>query len=242
MAKSFSALLRKAFLLIIASAIVLVPSKQDSSGSEIQLAKNYPRWLKSNSYHTDQTSGITFLREKEDSTNEFLLADDIGKIHRLFIKDDTVFNFSEINFSNEVSSYLADFPKLDFEEILYDKFTNKIYITIEGNGDSHLLYHGVFELKFKDNNIFQDSVFALEKLNFTPKEIFYNYLEPNTGYEGLAVDEKFFYLGLEAILTQEGSFSGHSLIRIADKKSLAIVKEITTEDLEISTVCGLYSD
>lgn len=242
MAKSFSALLRKAFFLIIALAFVVFPSNQDSSITEILPVKYYPRWLKSNSYHTDQTSGITFLREKEDSTDEFLLVDDIGKIHRLFIKADTVFSFSEIDFSDEVLSYLANFPKLDFEEILYDKFTSEVYLTIEGNGENHSLYHGVFKIKFKDDNVFQDSVVALEKLNFTPKKIFYNNLEPNTGYEGLAVDENFFYLGLEAILTQEGSFSGHSLIRIADKNSLAIIKEITTEDLEISTICGLYSD
>ena len=242
MAKSFSALLRKAFFLIIAPAFVVFPSKQDSSVTEILPAKYYPRWLKSNSYHTDQTSGITFLREKEDSTGEFLLVDDIGKIHRLFIRADTVFSFSKIHFSDEVLSYLANFPKLDFEEILYDKFTSEVYITIEGNGENHLLYHGTFRLKFKNDNMFQDSVLQLEKLDFTPKKTFYNNLEPNTGYEGLAVDENFFYLGLEAILTQEGSFSGHSLIRIADKNSLAIIKEITTEDLEISTICGLYSD
>jgi len=242
MAKSFSALLRKAFFLIIAPAFLVFPLNEDSSVTEILPAKYYPRWLKSNSYHTDQTSGITFLGEKDDSTDEFLLADDIGKIHRLFIKKDTVFSFSEIHFSDEVLNYLANFPKLDFEEILYDKFTSKVYITIEGNGENHSLYHGVFKIKFKDDNVFQDSVVALEKLNFTPKKIFYNNLEPNTGYEALAVDENFFYLGLEAILTQEGSFSGHSLIRIADKNSLEIIKEITTEDLEISTICGLYSD
>ena len=221
---------------------MLFPSNRDSSITEIFPAKYYPRWLNSDSYHTDQTSGITFLREKGDSTEEFLLVDDIGKIHRLLIKEDTVFIFSEIHFSNEVSDYLADFPKLDFEEILYDKFTSEVYITIEGNGENHLLYHGVFKLKFKDDDVFQDSVVALEKLNFTPQKIFYNYLEQNTGYEGLAVDENFFYLGLESILTTEGSFSGHSLIRIVDKNSLSIVKEITTENLEVSTICGLYSD
>ena len=118
----------------------------------------------------------------------------------------------------------------------------KYIISIEGNGDNHLLFHGIFELKFKDNNIFQDSVVELEKLNFTPNKFFHNYLEPNTGYEGLAVDEKFFYLGLESILTSEGSFIGYTIIRIADKNSLEIVKEISTEGLDITTVCGLYSD
>ena len=241
MTKSFFALSGKAFFLIILSSFILFPSSRDSSVTEILPAKYYPRWLKNSLYHTDQTSGITFLREK-DNADEFLLADDIGKIHRLLIKEDTVFSFSEIHFSDEVLDYLSDFPKLDFEEILYDRFNGKVYITIEGNGENHLLYHGIFKLKFLNDDVFQDSVIALEKLNFTPKKIFYNNLEPNTGYEGLAVDENFFYLGLESILTPEGSFSGHSLIRVADKNSLAIIKEITTEDLEISTICGLYSD
>jgi len=242
MAKSFLALLGKAFFLIIAPAFVVFPSNQDSSVTEILPVKYYPKWLKNNSYHTDQTSGITFLRNKDDSTDEFLLADDIGKIHRFFIRADTIFSFSEIHFSHEVLNYLVEFPKLDFEEILYDEFTGEVYITIEGNGENHILYHGVFKLKFKNDDIFQDSVVALEKLNFTPKKIFYSNLEPNTGYEGLAVDRNFFYLGLESILTPEGSFSGHTVISIADKSSLAIIKEISTEDLEINTVCGLYSD
>ena len=242
MAKSILTMLRKAFFLVIAPAFMLFPSNRDSSVTEILSAKYFPRWLKDSSYHTDQTSGITFLKEKEDSTDEFLLADDIGKINRLFIKADTIFSFSEIHFSDEVSGYLADFPKLDFEEILFDKFTSQVYMSIEGNGENHLLYHGVFKLKFMDDDVFQDSVVALEKLNFTPQKIFYNYLEPNTGYEGLAVDENFFYLGLESILTPEGSFSGHSLIKIADRNSLQIVKEVSTEGLDISTVCGLYSD
>jgi hypothetical protein len=228
--------------LIISSLLLIFPLEQDSAIVEIHHADNYPRWLKNDVYNTNQTSGMTFLREKDNGAKEFLLADDIGKIHRLFIQDDTLFSFSEIKFGDEVLDYLSDFPKLDFEEIVYDKFTSKVYITIEGNGNNHLFFHGVFELKFKDNNVFQDSVIGLAKLNFTPGEIFYNHLEPNTGYEGLAVDEKFFYLGLESILTPEGSFSGYSMIRIANKNSLEIVKEISTEGLDISTVCGLYSD
>jgi len=242
MINSFSLLRSITLSLIISSVLLIFPMEQDSTGVKIHSADNYPRWLMNDVYKTNQTSGMTFLREKDDGAKEFLLADDIGKIHRLFIREDTLFSFSEIKFNDEVLEYLADFPKLDFEEIVYDKFTSKVYITIEGNGDNHLLFHGVFELKFKDNNVFQDSVVELAKLNFTPKEIFYNYLVPNTGYEGLAVDEKFFYFGLESILTSEGSFSGYTMIIIADKKSLEIVKEISTEGLDISTVCGLYSD
>jgi len=242
MSKSFSLFYSAILLLIIFSAILIFPSGQDSSEVKIYPAENYPRWLMNDVYHTNQTSGMTFLTEKDDCSLEFLLADDIGKIHRLFIKDDTLFSFSEIKFSDEVTNYLADFPKIDFEEIFYDRFTDDIYLTIEGNGEDHLLYHGIYKLKFKDNDFFQDSVIALEKLVFEPQELFYSNLAPNIGYEGFASDENYFYLGLENALTAEGAFSGYTIIRIADKDSLTIVKEISTENLDISTVCGLYSD
>ena len=127
MSKSFSILCSVILLLIISSAILIFPQERDSAGLKIYPANNYPRWLKNDVYKTNQTSGITFLREKDDSTVEFLLADDIGKIHRLFIQDDTLFSFSEIKFSDEVMDYLADFPKLDFEDIVYDNFTGKVY-------------------------------------------------------------------------------------------------------------------
>jgi len=222
--------------------LVIFPVGQDSTGLQIHPAKNYPRWLMNDVYNTNQTSGMTFLTENDDGKLEFLLADDIGKIHRLFIQDDTLFSFSEIKFSHEVIEYLTDFPKLDFEDICYDRFTGEVYLTIEGNGKDHLLYHGIYKLKFKDNNIFQDSVVKLERLEFTPQEMFYNYLLPNIGYEGFTADENYFYLGLENEQTLEGSFSGQTVIRISDKHSLAIVKEISTENIGLSTVCGLYSD
>lgn len=242
MVKSFSVMRWSVLFLIIPSTFVIFSSKQDSSGLKILPAENYPRWLMNNVYQTAQTSGIAYLRENEDGKEEFLLADDIGKIHRLFIKDDTLFSFKELNFNAEVTWYFKNFPKLDFEEILYDKFTNQVYISIEGNGDNHQSFHGIYKFEFKDNNIFQDSIVGLEKLSFTPAELFYSDLRPNIGYEGLAVDVNFFYFGMEAMFTPEGSFSGHTVIRIADKKSLVILKEISTENLDISTVCGLYSD
>ena len=235
--------MRSIFLsLIISSMLMIFPKGQDSTGLQVDPAENYPRWLKNDVYHTNQTSGMTFLRQKDDGTSEFLLADDIGKIHRLFILDDTLFSFSEIKFSNEVIECLADFPKLDFEEILYDRFTGEVYLTIEGNGEDHLLYHGIYKLGFKDDNIFQDSVVKLTRLEFTPQEIFYDNLLPNIGYEGFTADENYFYLGLENKQTSEGNLSETTLIRIADKNSLTIIKEISTENIDISTVCGLYSD
>ena len=71
--------------------------------------EHYPRWMKTESYRTNQTSGITFIREDEFGTELFLLVDDVGKIHRLEISDDTVFIFKSINFSTELSNFLNTF-------------------------------------------------------------------------------------------------------------------------------------
>jgi hypothetical protein len=242
MINSFSVMCSFTLSLIISSVILIFPVGQDTTEINIHPAENYPRWLMNDLYKTNQTSGMTFLRGKDDSTLEFLLADDIGKIHRLIIQDDTLFNFSEIKFSDEVIDYLDGFPKPDFEEICYDKYTGEVYITIEGNGDDHLLYHGIYKLIFKDNNIFQDYVIDLEKLEFIPKEMFYKNLLPNIGYEGLAADENYFYLGLENKQTADSNFSEQTLIRIIDKNTLKIVCEISTENLGVSTICGLCSD
>lgn len=93
----------------------------------------------------------------------FLLADDIGKIHRFVIKNDTIFSFTEIRFSNELNNYLAEFPKKDFEEIFYDKDTDEVYLTIEGNGKAHLRYHGIYKMKFLNNDVQRDTITSLEK-------------------------------------------------------------------------------
>jgi hypothetical protein len=103
-------------------------------------------------------------------------------------------------------------------------------------------YHSIYKLRFLDDDISRDTILAMEKVQFTPEDKFYNKLRPNVGYEGFTADENYFYLGLENDQTTEGDFSDHTMIRIADKKSLTIVKEISTDTLNIATVSGLYSD
>ena len=228
--------------LIILSANALFGFGNNPDSVKISTAESYPRWLMNNDYHTSQTSGVTFLKNSADSTMQFLLADDIGYIHRFFIKNDTVFSFSEIRFSREIMDYLAAFPKLDFEEIFFDKSAEIVYLTIEGNGEDYLSFHGIYKLEFNNNDISQDLITGMEKLDFEPSEIFYDKLGANIGYEGFTADENYFYLGLENIQTSEGNFSDHTVIRVADKNTLEFVKEISTEKLGISTICGLYSD
>lgn len=228
-------------LAIIASYFLISSSVQTENHSKLTLAEFYPRWLVANGYKTSQTSGITLIAERNEE-KEFLLADDIGKIHRFIIKQDTLFSFSEIILSEEVNGLLAEYPKLDFEEIFFDRYTGEVYLSIEGNGEKHLNYHSIYKLRFLDDDISRDTILAMEKVQFTPEDKFYYKLMPNVGYEGFTADENYFYLGLENDQTTEGEFSDHTVIRIADKKSLTIVKEISTDTLNIATVCGLYSD
>ena len=83
----------------------------------------YPRWLKSENYRTYQTSGITFISEDENGTEEFLLIDDIGKLHRLQISQDSIFRFAPIYFSTEVVNYLNAKTGKTLKVIYYNNST-----------------------------------------------------------------------------------------------------------------------
>lgn len=207
----------------------------------ISADESYPRWLMDDSIYTDQTSGIAFIGRDKENAKIFLLADDIGALHHLTVKNDTLFTLSPIHFSDEVKIFLKQFPKLDFEEIVLDKKENKIYLSIEGNRPNPELSVGIFELIFKNNDFFSDSVLSIRKIEFIPEDIFLKYIGNNIGYEGLAIDENYFYLGLEGFL-YDNLFADSTIIFIADKKTKEILKEITTKEFGIHTICGLYSN
>jgi hypothetical protein len=202
----------------------------------------YPRWLKNENYRTNQTSGITFIEEDEKGNDVFLLVDDIGKIHKLEIQSDTVFIFNEIYFSTEVFKYLNTFPKIDFEEIVYDKYTGDVFISIEGNGADYLQYNGIYKLEFKDDNISSNMIVDIKKIEFNPNEKFIQYVRKNIGYEGVAINDKYFILGLEGILNPDKSFSGNTLLLVVNKSDFKIIKEIYTEEFNIVSIGGLFSD
>lgn len=197
----------------------------------------YPRWLKSEDYRTDQTSGIAFLKS-ESGKKTFLLADDIGAFHRLEIIDDCFFKFYPVHFSNEAAEFFKDYPKKDFEEIVYDRFEEKFYLSVEGHTENYKDYVGIFEIKFNDSI---DTLLSLTKIKFQPEELFYRYTAWNIGYEGLAVDSRYFYLGLEGFLEGK-AFSDSTALFIADKQSKEIIKEIYTTDIGIGSISGLFSD
>ena len=127
------------FILFFTILLLTFSCQSHKLGRIAQISKDdlFPRWLIGNGYHTEQTSGITYIGSNNKDEKFFLLVDDIGKIHRMKITNDTSFSFTSICFSEEVLWYFHDFPKLDFEEITYDKYTGDVYLSIEGNEDNY---------------------------------------------------------------------------------------------------------
>ncbi len=211
-----------------------------SNQFEITEAKGFPRWLKDKHYSTNQTSGIAFIGRDKNNLKTFLTADDIGNIHHLKIKDDTLLYLSPINFSKEAEIFLDTFPKADFEDITYDKSSKAVFVSIEGNLPDPKKYTCICQINFENEDPFSDKIVSFKKLNFKPGNLFFKYVDNNMGYEGLAVDSNYFYLGLEGI-KKNNLFADSTLILIAGKKDLEIKKLINTKNLGIQSVCGLYS-
>lgn len=230
--------IKKSLFIILSLIFIDLIFAQDSV--KISVSPGYPRWLKTVNSVTDQTSGISFFSGDEKGKH-FLLADDTGFLHHLIINSDSILNIKKIHLSGNVAAYLSGFPKKDFEEIMYDRFTGKVYLSIEGNNPSVKSVAGIYEIGFKNNNIMSDTVISIEKYNVRPGEIFYKYVENNIGFEGLAADENYFYAALEGF--QSGLlFADSTLIYVIDRKYHSVEKVISTKNTGIHTICGLYSD
>ena len=223
------------FLFVVYAVIILAQNNQIS----LELASGYPQWLETDNYRTDQTSGITFIKS-ESGKKYFLLADDIGKIHMLIIKDKKI-DLYPITFADSAKEFVNSLPKADFEEITFDSSTNSVYLSIEGNGNNFNEFVGIYKIHFTEDKIPYKEISYFEKLNFTPSELFYKYTDKNIGYEGFAVNENYFYLGLEG-LVKNYQFADSTYIFIARKSDYLIVKQISTKSFGIHTICGLYSD
>ncbi len=234
-------MLRQSFLFFVIILLAGCSVNKQNKKLDLQKDNNYPRWLKTGNYSTDQTSSINFIGSVNNNTKEFLLADDIGKLHHLKISDDTVFHFTDIYFIPSVQTYLDSFPKKDFEEFVYDKYTNNVYLSIEGNGKNFKNFVGIYSVKFINNNVFNDTINSIEKINIEPKNLFLKYTDNNIGYEGVAVDSNYLYLGLEGF-QEKGIFADSTLFFIVDKHNYKIIKQINTKPFGIHTICGLYSD
>lgn len=236
------------FLILILFFSGCSEHKEDAK-IEIASSEAYPRWIIKDSLHTRQTSGITFIGEKEN-IKFFLLADDDGEIYRFSIELDTVFNLKKIAFNENVSAYLDTFPKPDFEEISFDKKNNKVFLSIEGTSygkinserkETNVKYHaGIYQLQFKDNDVFSDTIVSIEKIKFEPERTFFEYVKSNIAFEGFTFDDNYFYAGLEGFQEQK-IFADSTLIYIISRETNKIVKQINTKNLGIFTVCGLFS-
>jgi hypothetical protein len=209
----------------------------------LQLKKDpsYPRWLASENIHADQTSGIAFIKEAGNGDKYFLLADDTGSILHLKIERDTIFTIKPVIFSEKFKAYIDTFPEADFEEIVYDNNNNEAFLSIEGNGPHPERYAGIYNITFRAGDVLSDTLDAITKISITPHTVFQKYLANNIGYEGLAADDNYFYLGLEGF-TNGKLFADSTVLFIADRKSCKIIKQINTRSMGIHTICGLFSD
>lgn len=230
-------LLRYLFFLLLASVSFIF---SQSNSLELIPDEKFPKWLKDVDLQANQTSGIAFLNNDGCKSN-FLIVDDIGDIHLLKIYNDDNIRLEKIGFSDAVKSFLSGIPKADFEEITFDHHSNSYYLSIEGNGPAFKDHLGIYQLEFCGSENSFHKVKSMNKINFYPEETFLMYTMPNIGYEGFAVDKNYFYLGLEGIVNNY-QFADSTLIFIADKSNQQIIKEISTKNFNIQSVCGLFSD
>lgn len=208
------------------------------SVNNLELVDGFPIWLKDDDKNTDQTSGITFIGEK-NGKKYFLICDDIGKIHRIALNG-TKLKIETIKFDNSVEDFLKSFEKKDFEEIVYDKSTNEVYLSIEGNGPDYKQEVGIYKLKFKDNDVFNDEIVKIEKVNFNDWDEITKFISNNIGFEGVGISETKFFLGLEGF--QFGDlFLDSTLIYVIDKNTKKFIRSISTKNFKIYTICGLYA-
>lgn len=205
---------------------------------KLTLDENYPIWLKDNGKHTDQTSGIAFIGAK-NGAKYFLVCDDIGKIHRIKLKNNRV-DIETIEFDKEVEKFLDKFQKMDFEEIVFDKFANRVFLSIEGNGINYRNEVGIYEIRFKNDDIFSNKITGISKVYFPEWNEISKFTDQNVGFEGVAVSKTKIFLGLEGF--QFGQiFLDSTMLYVIDKDSKKLIKEISTKKLGIHTICGLYA-
>lgn len=202
------------------------------------LIDGFPIWLKDGDHRADQTSGITFIGEK-NGIKYFLICDDIGKIHRMVLNG-LKLKLETIKFDKAVENFLDSIEKKDFEEIVYDRKTNKVYLSIEGNGPDYKQEVGLYTLKFKNDDVYNEEIVKIEKVNFPDHEEIIKYTSNNVGFEGVAISDNKIFLGFEGF--QIGDlFLDSTMIYVIDKNSKRLVKKISTKDLKIHTICGLYA-
>lgn len=223
-------------VVILFLTIVALIFELSRCGPASGLVPGFPAWLVDGEKYPQQTSGITFIKNDELGQPIFIICDDKQALHFLKVVDNE-FTLTDITIDSSVTDTLPPKIRLDIEDVAYDKYTNKVYISVEPD-HRYRRQFGIYELVFKGDDLFSGEVTGVKRLVITPDSLFRQYIEDNTGYEGLAVDSNYLYLGLEGIKRGETSFAG-SLIRVVDKNTLKIVSTMLLDSLGINTITGL---
>ncbi|MEO6695350.1 MAG: hypothetical protein ABIY50_12045 [Ignavibacteria bacterium] len=217
------------------------------SSDDIKPIDNYPIWMKDSSgKRTDQTSGLFYVGMNLGK-KIFISCDDIGKINRLSVDEKVnppVIEITEIFFSEQLNILFQKFKKRDMEDIFYDSLNNKILLSIEGHEYSSYdpeIYRqkeGIYEITFNKDILTFDSLLTIKRLKL-PKEV-YAHTFDNISFEGFSATENYFFLGLENFQVKGTEFSDSTILYILNRKTNEL-KTIGTKELQISTICGLYS-
>ncbi len=214
---------------------------------KIDPLSGYPVWMIGPSgLYSQQTSGLFYLGREGDK-KFFLSANDNGRIDRISVDDSFIppkFDVQILNF--EVSStakFFQPFAKMDFEDIVYDKVSNKILVSMEGNSDyappykiSYQASEGIYELSFNKTILDCDTLKNVRKLPM-PEEIF-KYTNDNVAFEGMGITDNYFYMGLENITDINSQFSDSTYLYIIDRKTNNL-KTISSKLFGVRSITGL---
>jgi len=228
-------------------AIIIFIKFYFGSSDEIKPIDNYPIWMKDSSgKRTIQTSGLFYVGMNEGK-KIFISCDDIGKINRLSVDENINppnIQITEISFSGQVNTLFQKFKKRDMEDIYYDSINNKILLSIEGHEYSSYdpeIYRnkeGIYEITFNKDILTFDTLITIRRMKL-PQNVYAHTFE-NISFEGFSATKNYFFLGLENLQPKGDGFSDSTILYILNRKTNEL-KSITTGELEISTICGLYS-
>lgn len=213
----------------------------------LELAKGYPIWMKSESgQYSLQTSGLFYLGKVENK-KLFLSANDNGRLDRISIDE----SFSPPKFDVQVlhfefastAKFFERFAKMDFEDIVYDKVTNKILVSMEGNSDyappykvSYQSTEGIYELSFNKSIMDCDTLKNIRKL-VMPEELFL-YTNDNIAFEGFGITDNYYYMGLENITNINAEFSDSTYLYILNRKTNDL-KKVSSKLFGVRSITGL---
>lgn len=215
--------------------------------SHLELDNGYPIWMKaSNQLYSLQTSGLFYIG-KDGNKKNFLSVNDNGRIDRIMIDESynpPKFDLQILHF--EVAStakFFQPFAKMDFEDIVYDKVTNKIIVSMEGNSDyappykiSYQQSEGLYELEFNNTILTCDTLKNIKKIPMS--EELFKHTNDNVAFEGFSMTDNFIYLGLENITDIHGQFSDSTYLYIVNRKTNE-VKNISSKKFNVRSITGL---